>query len=62
MTAFISQLTDWLSHLVDGASNVVPLVWTPACVVIFLLIFIYALWPARRNEFDDAAKMPLRED
>jgi cytochrome c oxidase cbb3-type subunit IV len=62
MTAFISQLADRLSYLTDGAWNVIALVWTPACVVIFLLIFIYALWPARRNEFDDAAKMPLRED
>ena len=62
MTALISQLTDWLSSLTDQASNVIALVWTPASVVVFLLIFIYALWPAHRNKFDDAAKMPLRED
>ena len=29
---------------------------------LFLLAVIYALWPARRRQFDDAARIPLRED
>jgi cytochrome c oxidase cbb3-type subunit IV len=62
MTAFISQLADRLSYLTDEAWNVIALVWTPVFVVVFLLILIYALWPAHRNKFDDAARMPLRED
>jgi cytochrome c oxidase cbb3-type subunit IV len=62
MTAFISQLNNWLSYLTDGAWHVIALVWTPVCFVVFLLILVYALWPARRDQFDDAAKMPLRED
>jgi cytochrome c oxidase cbb3-type subunit IV len=62
MTAFISQLTDGLSYLTDGAWNFLTLAWTPVCVAIFLLILVYALWPAHRKEFNDAARMPLRED
>lgn len=36
--------------------------WTPAFFVIFLAILAYALWPRNRAAFDNAAKMPLRED
>ena len=31
-------------------------------VGVFLLVLLYALWPSRQSEFDDAARMPLRED
>ena len=31
-------------------------------VGIFLLVLLYALWPARKQQFDDAARIPLRED
>jgi cytochrome c oxidase cbb3-type subunit IV len=31
-------------------------------VVIFLIVLIYALWPSRRRQFEEAARMPLRED
>ena len=31
-------------------------------VVVFLLVLAYALWPSRQKQFDDAARMPLRED
>ena len=31
-------------------------------VVLFLVVLIYALWPSRRAQFDEAARMPLRED
>ena len=36
--------------------------WTPAFVAIFLAIVAYALWPKNRDTFDDAARLPLRED
>ena len=29
---------------------------------IFLVVLVYALWPSRQREFDEAARMPLRED
>ena len=31
-------------------------------VMIFLLVLLYALWPARQQQFDEAARIPLRED
>ena len=31
-------------------------------VVVFLLVLAYALWPSRKKQFDDAARIPLRED
>jgi cytochrome c oxidase cbb3-type subunit 4 len=31
-------------------------------VVVFLLVLTYALWPSRQKQFDEAARMPLRED
>ena len=31
-------------------------------VSVFLLVLAYALWPSRRKQFEEAARMPLRED
>jgi cytochrome c oxidase cbb3-type subunit 4 len=31
-------------------------------VAVFLIVVIYALWPSNRKKFDEAARMPLRED
>lgn len=31
-------------------------------VGVFLMAVAYALWPANKKRFDDAARMPLRED
>jgi cytochrome c oxidase cbb3-type subunit 4 len=31
-------------------------------VVIFMLVLLYALWPPRKKQFDEAARIPLRED
>jgi len=31
-------------------------------VSVFLMVLVYALWPSRREQFDEAARMPLRED
>ena len=31
-------------------------------VVIFIAVLLYALWPSRQQQFDDAARIPLRED
>ncbi|KPL52440.1 MULTISPECIES: cbb3-type cytochrome c oxidase subunit 3 [Hyphomicrobiales] len=30
--------------------------------VIFLGVLVYALWPSNGKRFDDAARVPLRED
>ncbi len=31
-------------------------------MAIFVAVVIYALWPSRKKQFDDAARIPLRED
>ncbi len=31
-------------------------------VGIFLVVLLYALWPSRQQQFDEAAHIPLRED
>ncbi len=31
-------------------------------VAVFLLVLLYVFWPSRRRQFEDAARMPLRED
>jgi cytochrome c oxidase cbb3-type subunit IV len=42
--------------------NFVATFWTPIFVAVFLAILVYALRPSKRKAFDEAAKMPLRED
>jgi cytochrome c oxidase cbb3-type subunit IV len=44
------------------ASQLVSTLWTPIFVAIFLAIVTYALWPRNKAAFDDAARMPLREE
>ena len=31
-------------------------------VSVFLAVLAYALWPSRQQQFDEAARVPLRED
>ena len=31
-------------------------------VAIFLIVLTYTFWPSRKSTFDEAARMPLRED
>ncbi len=31
-------------------------------VAVFLAVVVYALWPSNKKKFDDASKIPLRED
>lgn len=31
-------------------------------VVVFLIVLAYALWPSRKRQFDEAARIPLSED
>jgi cytochrome c oxidase cbb3-type subunit 4 len=31
-------------------------------VAIFAVVLVYALWPSRKKQFDEAAHIPLRED
>ena len=43
-------------------SDFVTSFWTPIFVGIFLAIVAYALWPRNQAAFDEASKMPLREE
>jgi cytochrome c oxidase cbb3-type subunit 4 len=43
-------------------SDLVTTWWTPVFVVVFVAVMAYALWPRNRATFDNAARMPLRED
>ncbi len=43
-------------------SDLIATWWTPVFVVLFILVMAYALWPRNRATFDNAARMPLRED
>jgi len=31
-------------------------------IVLFIAVLAYALWPSRQKQFDESAKVPLRED
>jgi cytochrome c oxidase cbb3-type subunit IV len=31
-------------------------------VAVFLVVLAYALWPSSQRQFDEAARIPLRED
>jgi len=44
------------------ASDLVTSFWTPFFVGIFIAIVSYALWPRNQATFDEASKMPLREE
>ena len=44
------------------ASDLVTTFWTPVFVGIFIAIVSYARWPRNKAVFDEAARMPLRED
>jgi len=44
------------------ASDLVMTFWTPIFVAVFLAIVTYALWPRNKTAFDEAARLPLRED
>jgi cytochrome c oxidase cbb3-type subunit IV len=43
-------------------TDLITTLWTPIFVMIFLGISVYALCPGNREKFEDAARMPLRED
>ncbi len=43
-------------------SDFVTTFWTPIFVGIFIAIVTYALWPRYQAGFDEASKMPLREE
>ena len=31
-------------------------------LALFIAVLVYALWPSRQKKFDEAARVPLRED
>ena len=43
-------------------SDFVVTLWTPIFVGIFLAIVAYALWPRNQATFDEASRLPLREE
>jgi cytochrome c oxidase cbb3-type subunit 4 len=43
-------------------SDFVTTFWTPIFVGIFITIVVYALWPRNKATFDEASRMPLREE
>jgi cytochrome c oxidase cbb3-type subunit IV len=46
---------EWLAELAQSAG-------TLYFFLFFLTILAYAFWPKNRARFEDAARMPLRED
>jgi cytochrome c oxidase cbb3-type subunit IV len=48
--------------LENFTSNLVVYFWTPIFVAIFIAIVTYALWPRNQKAFDEASRMPLREE
>jgi cytochrome c oxidase cbb3-type subunit 4 len=44
------------------ASSLVTTLWTPVFVAIFIAIVTYAVWPRNKAAFDEAARLPLREE
>jgi cytochrome c oxidase cbb3-type subunit IV len=44
------------------ATSLVTTLWTPIFFAIFIAIVTYALWPRNKADFDEAARMPLREE
>jgi len=44
------------------ASDFVTTLWTPIFVGVFIAIVTYVLWPRNKASFDEAARMPLREE
>ena len=51
-----------IEPIVEVLMSYVTTWWTPAFLVLFLVVLAYALWPRNRAAFDAAAKLPLRED
>jgi len=49
-------------NLQNFTSSFVATFWTPIFVGIFIAIVTYALWPRNKKAFDEAARMPLREE
>jgi len=31
-------------------------------IAVFAVVLVYALWPGNKRKFDDAARIPMRED
>jgi cytochrome c oxidase cbb3-type subunit IV len=46
---------EWLAQFAQSAGTVYFFIF-------FLATLVYALWPRNRARFEDAARMPLRED
>ena len=53
-------MADSITHI--SFLNLLATWWTPAFVALSASVLIYVLRPRNRAMFDEAAKMPLRED
>ena len=31
-------------------------------IILFVAVLVYALWPGNKKKFDEAARLPLKED
>jgi cytochrome c oxidase cbb3-type subunit IV len=51
----MSATYEWLAEFAQSVD-------TLYFFLFFLAILIYAFWPKNRARFEDAARMPLRED
>ncbi len=51
----MSTTYELLAHFAQSAGTVY-------CFLLFLAALVYALWPANGARFNEAARMPLRED
>jgi cytochrome c oxidase cbb3-type subunit 4 len=47
---------------VSFVSGLVSTLWTPLFLLLFVAVLLYAFWPRNRTTFDEASKLPLRED
>ena len=45
--------------MLETLSRVMPSVWVVWMTVVFLAIAVWAFWPANRQRFDAAARLPL---
>jgi len=47
---------------VEAFFNTMKIVSILSVVVAFLGVIVFALWPSKKQSFDEAARLPLNED
>jgi len=51
----VSQTYEFFAHLAQTWGLVY-------FFVLFVAVLVYALWPSRQKQFDESARIPLREE